>query len=454
MDQDRETGLSLVLRGAGRWIILLPLLVWLVMSGSSLAAAQALTPDDKLCISCHTRRPGAQPHEKGEEEGKCLKCHTPHSVGGGTLVPTPEKKQCTLCHFEFSDARKKDLEKNKLLVSRHAPADAGECLSCHTEHDLNSQPGYRVEKNLLCSTCHTTGKGDTYKHDPVAKGFCTDCHDPHFSKNEHLLTVVPNKLCVTCHNRAKDNAQPVQHPPFSQGQCTSCHDPHGSKYPSQLKAAVPDLCYTCHKGPGAELKKLVQHQPFAAGQCIECHSPHASGTARLLTTPKQQDLCYKCHATIKADFAATSHHPVGEKLECSGCHVPHAGDVGKLLRGGGNALCFGCHADKGDYYPTIAHGKVDLGAGKGACVNCHTPHGSKNQPLLKKEEISLCKTCHTNGMYNGMSAHPVGGGYISPSNGRPLVCGSCHDPHGAGFAHMLRKKGDGLCLTCHQDKGK
>ncbi len=314
------------------------------------------------------------------------------------------------------------------------------------------QSRLRSETELaLCMTCHGNLGGlwkVKYRHNPFVRGHCTSCHNPHATEYRPLLQADVRDLCTACHPMAKELAKAQLHPPFELLSCTSCHGPHASDYKILLRKPQKILCLACHPTVAPLTAKSIQHRPFAEGDCTGCHEPHSAPVKPLLPSA-QPGFCYKCHPALQADFNRASHHPVGTLIDCTSCHLAHAGDYSWLLLAEGNEMCYACHYEKRIPYVYTAHNEVEYTAiWRGACVNCHVAHGSDWGPLLAKEELELCWTCHPS--YSGKTSHPVKRyTYAWHTKGKLLCTSSCHDPHGTQYRNMLLRLPDGLCLACH-----
>lgn len=417
-------------------------------AGARAEEVPRLSADAEVCSRCHSVTPITTSHLKipgGQED--CLECHNPHSRAGPPLLKTPAKEGCTACHFEYG-ARSVD-EDQKKGQAIHAPVRDQSCSECHLPHDLGAPSRYRGgDENASCAGCHdlTRQKQADDQHGPFRSNLCVDCHDPHASKEPQLLRTSLPQLCGSCHKASLEQvAMSVEHNPFVNGRCTDCHSAHAGNSPAYLKVAPGELCLTCHLPE----QKPIEHGPYRDGICTECHDPHASETRRLLKAESNQALCVQCHAEEVEKIQLPSRHPVGDRLNCSSCHRPHTADYPKLLPAEGAALCTTCHPNQGRYYDRIGHSRmasegVAIG---GACTNCHLPHGSVNAALLKgQNEVAQCRTCH---MPRSQFEHPTGDGVLVPGSAKPVVCTSCHDPHGSPYSWNTHKKGDGLCITCH-----
>ena len=127
--------------------------------------------------------------------------------------------------------------------------------------------------------------------------------------------------------------------------------------------------------------------------------------------------------------------------QCLNCHAPHGGPASPILQVGGDELCFRCHDRKLADQP-VKHKALEQG-----CLVCHDAHGSGVPQMLKQADIeATCRKCHTD---MSKHFHKTSSTKLDPS-GRPLVCTSCHNPHGGQFPGLLMHdaKRD-LCVQCH-----
>lgn len=139
------------------------------------------------------------------------------------------------------------------------------------------------------------------------------------------------------------------------------------------------------------------------------------------------------------------HAPVAEG-DCHSCHIAvnethPSGTNGDfhLIQDGGD-LCFSCH-DRQGFDGKRRHGP----SASGACTTCHDPHSADQAPLLKMELRQLCLGCHQDfaqSMKNASFLHSA----ITEQD-----CGACHLPHSSESAGLLKGDGTDLCFACHAD---
>lgn len=196
---------------------------------------------------------------------------------------------------------------------------------------------------------------------------------------------------------------------------------------------------------------------FAQEKCSLCHIRESVFfDARLLAGEAPPDLgeervCFSCHnGSVRDDRASlwrgAQHPPPGGKgrRHCSRCHTPHGrggwdvlAGTGVPLKGGGDALCGGCHSDRTAASRSL-HAARPLAGG---CGECHRAHGGTGKALLRSTKAGVCTRCHpTAGAAKG-AGHPAGPGSAAAE------CGGCHPAHrsGGGVASPI----DSRCRECH-----
>lgn len=110
------------------------------------------------------------------------RCNYCHDVYQGKLVKTPEEGLCVSCHTDPPGDRE----------FIHGPVAANACLMCH-HHHVSANPRMLVEEvEVICYECHDIDDlldgGDHHavleSESPPA---CIQCHDPHGGSNEFFL---------------------------------------------------------------------------------------------------------------------------------------------------------------------------------------------------------------------------------------------------------------------------
>ena len=222
-----------------------------------------------------------------------------------------------------------------------------------------------------------------------------------------------------------EQIQYVFHQPYTSRKCFGCHDQERGY---EVIAAGPELCGKCHsvylkRTPGDWL-----HGPVIIGECRMCHEPHKSEYEGLLTSSQPQ-LCFRCH-----DPSFIARDPFHRELDdqtCSNCHDPHAAGNRKLL------------ADARTYSRN-ENAARRLGSdhpdwGKGQCQMCHQTEAAM---VLVDDVNAVCLNCHRD-----QAQPPSGQAVHSPvAQGN---CIACHTPHDSPRPHLIRPKGEQLCVGCH-----
>jgi predicted CXXCH cytochrome family protein len=254
--------------------------------------------------------------------------------------------------------------------------------------------------------------------------------------------------------------------------CAGCHDVHKTQFDKTKHAATPPQvkygggCESCH-GPG----KAHADAMFDAGDDAKM-----AAARRLIFSFKgapgeSSARCLSCHITSQDQqhFERSEHKFNG--LACHNCHSPHLVEAAaeadpprpllplaqfftapvrkedlrwlasSLLRESQPDLCFGCHGVVQSQFSLPSHHRISEGLMK--CTDCHNPHGTKNQPMLKKTNWEACVNCHIEKRGPFVYEH----GAVKVEG-----CTACHSPHGTVSRMMLlRRESRFLCLQCHVD---
>ncbi len=283
-----------------------------------------------------------------------------------------------------------------------------------------------------CSDCHFSDERGFKLLDGIGQA-CDRCHP----MDMRTITVRRRKKSGKIVKRKKRIIYKYMHKTVANRKCLFCHTPHSSENKYLLKKSqVKDLCLGCH----SKIRKALDrndkvHLPQMAFACTMCHDPHASNHKYLFKT-SLKFICYQCHETIltseKIKVKESIHMPVKNGL-CYLCHDIHFSEKKGFLNNAPlHEICTKCHRNK-EYTKDMLL--------EDSCYACHKPHSADYDSLLIKDNVEICKDCHTE-IYNGKFAHSA----IKTEKG----CGACHN------AHKLEKvdKLKGLCFKCHYDKKK
>ncbi len=254
---------------------------------------------------------------------------------------------------------------------------------------------------------------------------------------------IGSETCLACHEI---------HPAFSrtahaEQECEDCHGPGGKHLESggddksigfsqRPASRYADACLKCHgREPGMALFRTSEHGRGGIA-CGSCHQVHPEEPGFGLLAGRELDLCSGCHPAALASFRKPFHHPVLEgTMECSDCHNPHSGDQPPLRRMvvGTEENCAGCHADKNGPF-VFEHAPLEISS----CQSCHEPHGAINARMLRRTDVAqLCLECHSRSA--GLAAsQPFS--FHDLRSPRFRNCTTCHrEIHGSNVSpHFLR----------------
>lgn len=242
--------------------------------------------------------------------------------------------------------------------------------------------------------------------------------------------------------------------PMAQHTCETCHGPS----PEHNNATVPKgqtrppvqtvfkgpfispvsernkVCAACHSGGNHIYWPGSAHNANDVA-CTDCHTAHSISDPVLRKRTEPQ-VCFTCHAQQRAESLQFSHHPIQEgKVTCSDCHNTHGSPAPKQLKEVTlNETCYTCHAEKRGPF-LWEHEPV-----RENCATCHLPHGATQAGLLKLRQPFLCQTCHQSsrngheGLVSGANQLPGGKGSATPTYNMLLAmgCANCHSQvHGS-----------------------
>ena len=249
--------------------------------------------------------------------------------------------------------------------------------------------------------------------------------------------------CVGCHENVMSGT--VLHGPVAAGDCAACHlvDNTPGRRRVALKsgaAAGGDtaaLCVSCHQENAERLKQAHRHAPVAAGRCTACHDPHGS-PFRFQLAEDGNRACVRCHEDI-AQALAQSHVHTPAAAACSICHDAHAGSHPAQMKAAANVVCLACH---------IENASARLAADPRALFG-RGPVEGLDRLIATAPHVALDTSLRAGHPTIG---HPVDGPRDPAEPTRTLRCASCHNPHGATGAKLLRFGATDvspLCIRCH-----
>lgn len=271
------------------------------------------------------------------------------NVARAQLATTgPAAEVCKNCHANSYETFK--AHKHGTKADARAPANLGECASCHGDGTEHVKAG--------------GGKGVGGIVNPGSKSMASEA---------------ANGVCLTCHQGGSRIHWQTSLHASRDTTCASCHQVHTTHDKVRDKQAQTEVCFSCHKEQRAEMNRPSRH-PVREGKmaCSDCHNPHGGAGEKMLVRDNVNDTCYSCHMEKRGPFVRT-HAPVQEN--CAICHNPHGTTNDNLLKVRSPFLCQSCHeptGHRGDMgTPTVGGSSANLLAR--GCVNCHTNiHGTNN----------------------------------------------------------------------------
>lgn len=243
-------------------------------------------PDEKLCLTCHTKLDKALKGKDAPFSKKCLYCHNPKEeqlAKGQKVVLGPgrakdlthahakhfdKEVECSSCHGNIAK------DGNALLPRDDYMPTTKMCLDCHAKKNVSAD----------CSTCHK-----------AAKRLEPEAHQANWIKRHGMESEFAEgghgKDCSTCHAKRE---------------CVECHTQTAPKDHTNfwrtrghgIEARMDrERCLTCHK----------------QDSCVRCHSETVPRNHRGAWLDNH---CRACH--LKSSFTP-------ENNRCAVCHrqIPH-----------------------------------------------------------------------------------------------------------------------------------
>jgi predicted CXXCH cytochrome family protein len=260
--------------------------------------------------------------------------------------------------------------------------------------------------------------------DFVGSESCGECHvdkDSVFRKTAHAIKPTPSNPvtgCEGCHGPGKAHVDGMRSsegddakiaaakklifsfdaaPRENSARCLGCHVSSQDQQHFDRSEHYSNglACQTCHSAHLTEASDNVIEPKNLVPQRDFFNTPRRKEEQRWLTSnllrKSQPELCFSCHNTVQAQFTLPSHHRVPEGLmKCTDCHSPHGTRNQPMLKKTNWEGCINCHAEKrGPFVYEHAAVKVE------GCTACHSPHGTVSRMLLlRREGRFLCLQCH------------------------------------------------------------
>lgn len=227
---------------------------------------------------------------------------------------------------------------------------------------------------------------------------------------------------------------------------------------AQYTASGSKDCLECHDDPSVNLILRTPHAqaadartPFAKQGCETCHGPGAAhadnpgvsmeirfGPRSETPAAEQSAVCLGCHQGDQRINWHMSKHEAADRT-CSSCHNVHARKDPMLVKKDQVEVCITCHTDK--RAAMFRRSRHPLREGVLACSDCHNPHGSFGSESLVRASVNeTCFGCHAEKRGPFLWEH------------QPVAedCSICHSPHGSNQPKLLKARAPFLCQTCHQ----
>ncbi len=235
--------------------------------------------------------------------------------------------------------------------------------------------------------------------------------------------------------------------------------------PSTPGAAGPATCQSCHAATMKNLGRTTMGRiflkhPRSSSEEMACETCHGLGEDHANSggsefgdmirfqkgspTPveKRNAACFQCHEKKKLLFWSGSPHEARD-VACVNCHKVHPRSEGisnrhLLAEPMESDVCSQCHKQQAAQQMRFSH--HPLREGKMQCSSCHNPHGAPSAKLLKANSINdLCYGCHTEKRGPFLFEHP------------PVMeeCSNCHAAHGSNHPRLLKVPEFRVCRQCH-----
>jgi len=385
-----------------------------------------------------------------------------------------------------------------LFISNMLFADNEACFDCHSDNELEMERRGRtisvyidesifsrsVHADLECISCHSDADVDEFPHPEDLKPvFCGDCHD------EQQLN-----FDAGIHGLALKNKAPYA------PDCAECHGKHNiqsAKNPDSpvYKMQVPFLCGKCHRegAPVARVYNISEHNILenysqsihgqglfkkgliVTATCNDCHRSHMilprSYAKSSVSRQNVAATCMVCHSKIEAVHEQIIRGELWEKSPgavpvCTDCHLPHQVRKESVSLNISDRSCLTCH-EKADVHKVVDGKKVSLQVNKEdladsrhrniPCVKCHTDvtPGHK-RPCITAGKVG-CANCHAK--ISNEYANSGHGQAFAAGNENVPYCSDCHGDHKVKShldetSRTFRTEIPKLCGECHKATGK
>ncbi len=332
---------------------------------------------------------------------ECVSCHTDADVEEFPHPDTLAPVNCGECH---DDAMSNFMGGVHGTAFKRNDKNAPTCSECHGKHEIlqSSNPDsrtYKMNIPVLCGKCHREGA-------PVARDYNITEHNilENYSQGIHGQGLFSSGLIVTA-------------------TCNDCHGnhlilPHTNINSSISPKNVASTCMKCHARIETVHVKVINQElwekkPGAIPACTDCHPPHNVEMQNILTTISDKT-CLACHENtdkvmtvgdrvvslnVDVTHLANSAH---NNITCVKCHSDVTVNSARPCETANKVDCSNCHAEEADIYFQSGHGQAYFSKQPNApyCTDCHGTHMVKpktdeNSPVFRSKIPALCGECHT-----------------------------------------------------------
>lgn len=370
----------------------------------SSAATIKASPDDSLCLFCHTphnARPAAPLWNHKLSEGYTYQLYQSSTLKATVAQPQQgdSSKLCLSCHD--GTVALGDSVNNGLIPFQNVPMDeklpasspsnlAGAGLNLADDHPFAFAPDLAANNQL-----HLPPTGDRVKLDHQGRVQCTTCHDPHnqyVDPIENRFLVKNNSeaaICTTCHDLRGGSGANLWSWSGSQGQ-PSAHKSAANVYNEQTNDGV------------AWLGSHTGYTSTATNACAACHRPHTAHERARLLKGETDQVCFQCHdgnpltglSDLKSEFTRKMYvHP---SLGPQAGHDPNEAPDNILTRHAACNDCHNSHAARPDVGTLVPPQLPSPLLGLSGIAADGSPRDPRRGGTDVQYEFEICFKCHSN----------------------------------------------------------
>ncbi len=393
---------------------------------------------------------------RGRHQGvNCQQCHT-------KLVFSNTGTRCADCHADihrrqmgadcerchsvkgWQEVRNQQQHQNRFpLLGAHALQEcdachkgaatgqfAGlstDCISCHAvNYAQTTVPNHRTSNfPTACQTCHTMDgwPGAKFDHAGIARFALTGAH--------------ARLDCSACHGRGNYAGLSTA--------CATCHinNYNNTQNPNHRTAGLPQTCDQCHTTAGwnpanmdHSLTRFALTGAHVSVACTQCHSNgQYTGTS---------SACASCHLPNYQKTTNPNHVSAGFPQDCSVCHTTtqwagakfdHSRTQFPLVGAHVSQACSSCHSS--GVYAGLST----------ACVSCHlSNYNNATNPNHRTSAFpQTCDMCHTPVGWSPATLDHSRTGFALTGAHTSLQCAQCH-------INGVYAGTSPACASCHINK--